>query len=349
MPSAGSVFGRMRPIVRWAPQGTPWPSMEVKYGDPYPTGWIELVDTMTGAEVTTRSPRDPIFSDKRGRIGSAPAAAGGGGGGGRRGGGGGGRRGGGGGRGGGGRGTAGQGHGASIGMQVLTFNADFWSLVNRYNKVVVAASAKKTEIKFSGNATATGNLILSTVDLSLSANVPVTSGDTPAAIATAAAGVTIAGYTVNVKSGAPDTIEITSTATGRKPNWLFNANGTGVTVRTGDPLVTAPGHPGFDSRYVEKDREFNWAIAIDGLAPAGMLFPEERLMRIIVPRVENTEDGQDVWAHDGAQAVIDANVALEALPEDPDTILTQVANTGIPFEAVDKYHRFVVLSAPQAG
>lgn len=354
MPSAARIFARMKPIVRWAPQGTEWPSMEVKYNDPYPTGWTELVDLMSGAEVVTRAPRDGIFSDKRGRIGSVPASAGGGGGGGggrRRGGGGGGgggRRGG----GGGGRGTAGQGHGASVGLQAITFDSDFWALVNKYSKVVVAPSAKKTEIKFSSGATTNGTLVFTSSDGLLTFSVPVTSASqsTPIAVATAVAGASPpAGYTVAVKSGATDTVVFTASATGRKPNWIFSAGGTGVTVTTGYPLVSQQGHPGFNSRYVEKDKEFNWALAIDGLAPATSLFPEERLVRIILPRVENTEDGRDIWAHDGAQSVIDADVMLEALPEDPDTILTQIANSGIPFSAVDPYYRFISIDTPQAG
>lgn len=347
MATVASIFARMKPIVRWAPQGTEWPSMQVRYNEPYPTGWIELIDLMAGAEVVTRSPREGIFSDKRGRIGSVPASAGGGGGGGgrggRRGGGGGGR--GGGGRGGG-RGTAGQGHGASVGFQALTFNSDFWRLVNKYSKVVLAASTKVTEIKFLTGASSSTNVTVG--DGVVSATVAVASSDTAAQVATKVAAATLTGYTLAVKSGATDTVVVTAAATGRKPDIVFGAGTSGVTLRVGDPLVTTMGHPGANINHVEKDKEFNWMIAIDGLASAGSFFAVDTLVRIILPRVENTEDGQDTWAHDGAQSVIDANVALEALPEDPDVVSTEMANSGIPFSAMDPFYRFVAIDTPNA-
>lgn len=337
----GSKIVKFNPFVRWAPQGTAWPSMEVRYGESSP-GWIELEDLVSGAEVTNRAPREGIFSDKRGRIDSVPAAAGGGGGGRSRGGGGGGRRGGG---GGGGRGTAGGGAGTSVAFEAETLTAEFWRLVNKLSKNVVAPASKVVEFKFATGASGNGTLTFTPDDGGSAVTVAVTSASqgTAAQVATAVAGATFTGYTATVKTGATDTVVLTKTTTGRGPNWSFNGGATGVTMAALHPKVVQPGHSGMNVNYVDRHKEFNWSLWIDGVAQGGGFFAEDTLVRLILPRVENTQDGQDVWAHDGRAAVVDANVMLEALPEDPATVQAAILGTGIPYSAIDPDRKMVLI------
>lgn len=338
---AGSTFALARPKLYWAPIGSPIPSLKVRYSDTWPAPWVRIQDTATGLQVMTRAPREGVFSEERERIGSVPAASGGGGGRGRGGGGGGARRGGGGGGGGGGgRGGTSNASGTAVAFQAITFDSDFWRLTNKYSKITVAAQLEIQTMTVATGATTSGTLTFTPDDGTAAISVPVLNTDsTASAIATKIRAATFTGFTTG---GTGATVTLTAATTGRQPNYTFAAGGTGVTLGVNEPTVTQMGHSGYNSNYIDRDVEFNWMLGFDGKVVEGSLFPDNTLLRGIMFKVENTQDGMDVWGYDGRDAVIDADVVLEALPADQ-LLSTQYVNSGVPLSAIDPKKRFMLI------
>lgn len=363
----GSNFTLAQPYLRWAPRGTAIPGLEVPYGTAWGGSWVEFTDTVSGLEVQNRNPRDPVFTERLERIGSVPAAAGGGGGrgrGGGRGGGGGGGGGGRGGGGGGGRGTAGQGAGTSVGFQIVHLVEDFWRISNKFSKFTIAAQPQIYSLTFLTGATSNGNLTMTLEGVTYTLPVTSASHSTPAAVATfartgtnwspvlPAAGPT--GFTLG-GTGANVTLQYGTNIYRRDPSTTlpyvntFAAGGTGVTVSTGDPSVTQYGHAGVHSNWVDRSNEFHFMLGFDAKFVAGSLFPVDTHIRGVLFRAENTMDGRDIYGWNGRDAVIDADVTCEAIPEsfvDWPNLFSQLSKSGVTEAKVDQQKRFMLLDMP---
>lgn len=349
--TAGTDFAVYQPLLYWAPRNSAIPPIAIRYGTAWPAPWVRINDTVSGLEVTNRSPREGVFSEERQRIGSVPASPSGGGRGrgGGGGGGGGGRRGGGGGGGGGGRGTAGNAAGTAVGFGALTFDSDFWRLANKLSKNVVAAQSEVVSIQFLSGTSTNGSIIITLNGTPFSVPVTTTSQATAINVATAVRAFAFTGWTTGGTAGT-DTVTFAKTTTGVMTGaHSFAAAGTGVTVAASNPIVTQPGHFGMNVNYVDRKKEFNWMIGFDGFAKAGSQFPIDTHLRGIMFRAENTENGMDVWGYDGRDTVVDATVVMEALPEDKTSVQTQLLNSGVPYTAVDPDYKYILIDNPHTG
>jgi hypothetical protein len=112
-------------------------------------------------------------------------------------------------------------------------------------------------------------------------------------------------------------------------------------------VITSLGHEGFIASHVDPDAEHNMMIGLEGRAKAGSLFPEDRIIRGIAWRVENTQNVVDPFRRTGAEAVVRPNVQMEAIPEQ--VTEEMLRGTGVTMAMIDPYRKFDYFFIKESG
>lgn len=66
---AGQEYTILEPKVYVAPTGSVLPALTLAYGAAWPAGWIQVVNTTEGAQITPSAPQEQISSDERSSLG----------------------------------------------------------------------------------------------------------------------------------------------------------------------------------------------------------------------------------------------------------------------------------------
>jgi hypothetical protein len=301
---AGQDIALIEPTLYWS-----WrhegilPNIDQPLGDPWPDGWTKIYDTVNGIQVTHRNPQVAIQSEERDRIAS----------------------------------VKGQGQGTAVAFQAITFTDEFWMFANNMSTMLVSAASIVVSFRFATGASGDGNVGVILPGLAL-VNVPVTSAaqSSPTLVATAVRAASFTGWTTG---GTGDEVTFTKTTSGNVSGAASLVPGaTGVTTVATYPKVTTEGHKEFTSAWVDSDEEHTIAVGFEGLALAGGPFAVDTKVRGFAYRLENTQNGVDVFRRTGADSIIRPNMVLEALPEQIQD--TQLQGSGIPRSAIDPRGRF---------
>lgn len=176
--AAGNTFAVLQGIGYWAPTGTAIPGPHLAYGDPMPTGWNPIVDTVNGYQVTFRNPRAAITSEERGRIGQVPAGD----------------------------------EGTAIALQFRSIEYDLLKKISALQSRTLASRTQSVLLVLSGTASAGGNAVVDPGGTPVS--IALASSDTAAQAATKVAAGTYTGWTATVE--ATSGVRFVATAAGRK-------------------------------------------------------------------------------------------------------------------------------------
>lgn len=175
--AAGNTFAVLQGIGYWALVGSAIPGPHLAYGDPMPTGWNPIVDTVNGYQVTFRNPRAAITSEERGRIGQVPAGD----------------------------------EGTAIALQFRSIEFDLLKKISAIQSRTLTTRTQVVTLTLSGTASAGGTAIVDPGGAPQS--IALASADTAAAAATKVGAATYTGYTDVVSTAS---ITFTATAAGRK-------------------------------------------------------------------------------------------------------------------------------------
>lgn len=308
----GETFVIIPSKLRWAPRFTKLPTMATRIGDPWPLGWVDILDTVNGIAVTHRAPKGAVNSEERKRIGSHPN----------------------------------QGGGTAIAFQALTYDDKFWNASNNLSQVAIPGQASKYQLAITSGATAAGNV--SVVLDGIIFLIPIAATDTtPALVAAKIAAVAYAGWGAVLGTGADtNKITFTSSTTGPRRGAFSYAPAAGMGA-AGTLTHTQLGHASYNSRYVDEDADHNIMIGFEGRVVAGSIFPVDTMIRGLGYNAENTQNGAGVFRHSGADSLQRPNLVMEALPEQLQP--EQLELTGITPAALDPERKFNYFDQPIAA
>jgi hypothetical protein len=300
---AGTTFAVLDPVFRWAFLKSVLPARELPYGGLWPAAWKDIEDTVNGAGVTFRNPRTAITGDRKGRLGDVPAGD----------------------------------DGVAIGLDNRLPTMEFLAMISYLESVVTpsaAAVAEVASLTISAAPTANGDVTV-TLD-GVATAVAVVTTDTADGVATKIRNTAFAGWTTG---GSGATVTFTATTAGAKAG--ANSYSAGTTGVTGTMSTTTEGSaalPELGTRHLRKSKTARFMLGFEGLALEGSLFDVDTMIRGICYCASNTANAEHVWRSTGADAVVHANVTLEALPSSIDAAM--LTGTNIPAEALDPDGKF---------
>lgn len=316
---AGEDFLLLDVRVYWAPRFSKVPPISWPYDTYWPTPWVEIIDTVNGVQVTHRNPTVAVMSEQRDRIGS----------------------------------VRNQGAGTQIQFQALTFTDAFWAMVGARTKKAVAPASEQRQITFNTGVTTNGTLTFVLNGVTYTSAVTTTQS-TPTLLATFLTtpanwtpSLPTTGATGWVPTASTGTLTLTATGTGKRGGtYSLSPAATGVTSTAGFVSNTV-GHGGYNTSYVDPDKEHHFMVGVEGKATAGSIFDDERIIRGIGYRCENTANAVDVFRRTGADSLLRPNVTLECLPEQITLNTTEMfGGTGINIADLDTYKKFNYFDIP---